>query len=223
MRLDEEQRKSLGEACHLYQAQMTPEGLSYLNGRGISQEVAEEFQLGQVVDPLPQDRMYRGRIAIPVLKKIGCTGFSFRCIEPHDCKEVGHSKYLTKGPQQLFNTKALESSGRVIAISEGQFDGIILSGVAGIPACSVPGVQSWRGHPWWKSLFAGHRRVLIFSDNDSGKERNYGSELGQAICEDIPQAEIIHLPDPMEGVDKMDVTDTALKYGPEYLLEIAGL
>lgn len=213
----------MAEACALYQSQMTEAGLSYLLGRGIDQSVAEEFSLGLVADPLPMDRIYRGRIAIPVLKKIGCTGFSFRCIEDHDCKEVGHSKYLTKGPQQLFNVKALESNDRVIGITEGQFDGIMCSGVVGIPSCGIPGVKAWRSHPWWKSLFAGHRRVLVFADNDSGKDRNYGSELGDAICEDLPAAEVITLPDPPEGKDKMDVTDTALQYGPGYLLELAGM
>lgn len=223
MTLDEEQRKSLEEACNLFQAQMDKAGLSYLNGRGIDSVTAKEFRLGRVVDPPPEYRMYRGRIAFPVLKRVGCTGFAFRCIEDHNCKELGHSKYITKGTQQIYNAKDLENSDRVIAICEGQPDTVILSGVVGIPAVGIPGVQSWKGHPWWKSLFSGFRRVLYFGDNDAGKERNYGSELGEVICSDIPQAEVISLPDPPEGKDKVDVTDTFLSHGPDYLLEVSGL
>lgn len=224
MRLDAEQRQSLAEACELFQNQMTQEALSYLNGRGIDSATSREFSLGLVGEEVPPEyRAYRGRIAIPVLKRIGCTGFSFRCIENHSCKEEGHPKYLTKGPQQLFNTKDLENHDRVIAISEGQFDCIILSGVLGIPCCGVPGVQSWKSHPWWVSLFSGFRRVLLFADNDSGKQRNYGSELGEAILSSLPQCEVLHLPEPEEGKDKVDVTDAFLTYGPEYLLNLAGM
>lgn len=213
----------MAEASLLFQNQMDQEGLSYLSGRGIDSATAKEFQLGRVVDPPPEYRMYRGRIAFPVLKKVGVTGFSFRCISDHSCKELGHSKYITKGTQQIYNVKDLENSDRVIAICEGQPDTAILSGVVGIPAVGIPGVQSWKGHPWWGSLFSGFRRVLYFGDNDFGKARNYGSELGELILSDLPQTEFMAIPDPPEGEDKMDVTDTFLAYGPSYLLEMAGL
>lgn len=204
------------EASWEYHQQMTPEALSYLDGRGISMDSVKTFRLGVVSDPLPGHEMMRGRIVIPYIKKLAVVGLKFRCISEHDCKAEKCPKYLNDGNQWLYNTSDLDAPSSFVAITEGEFDCIILH-QAGIPAVGVPGVDAWKGHEWWPELFKGHRKVLIFADNDSSKEKNYGHELAKRIMHDVSRARIVNLP------EDHDTNETYLTFGPEELYMRAGL
>lgn len=224
MRLDTEQRSFLEETCQSYEAAAGEEVLSYLSGRGLGTETLETFRLGLVTDPPPEHRKYEGRLAIPIIKKVGVVGFKFRCIRDHNCDEIErHPKYLTEGPQALYNVTALDQPSKELDMVEGEPDTWVLTSVLGLTVVGLPGIGSWKGHPWWLRLIKGYKVVRYWADNDSGKAKNYGREFGERLCEEVPQMWMPQLPDP-EGDDlKMDVNSTYLKYGPDYLMELAGL
>lgn len=224
-RLDAEQRRSLEETCQHYQASLNEEALSYLHGRGLDMEAATLFRMGLVVDPPPEHLMYEGRLSIPIIKKVGVVAYKFKCIRSGcllgDGEEDhgGHSKYLkTTGGAHLYNTNDLDDPSDTLDITEGEHDAQVLKYVMGFPAVvGIPGVDAWKAHPWWKRLFRGYRHIRMWADNDEGKKRNYGHELGEALQADLPQTYMVHLP-PLH-----DVTKTYLRFGPDRLLEAAGL
>lgn len=194
---------------------MTDECLTYLNGRGLYIETVRNFRLGFTGDP--QGNHPKGRLCIPVIKKDTVVGMKFRCIQEHTCKASGCVKYLNDGVQWLFNTNDIDRDSDVIAICEGEIDCMTLSGEVGIPAVGVPGVDAWKGHPHWVEVLRDHRKVLIFADNDSFSEKNYGMELGKRILRDLPRSRLILLP------DGGDVNSVFLDYGPAKLRELGGL
>lgn len=218
-RLDPELLKFWGETSWAYHNQMEKGGgcHSYLSGRGLSEQSMGCYRLGYVRDPYLGHESMRGRLVIPVLKKLECVGLKFRCIEDHSCKDFGHAKYLTDGSQWLINTSAIDKPGDILAICEGEIDSYILDGECGIPAVGVPGVDAWSGHPWWVDLLRGHKKVLMFADNDSANPKNPGMRLAQKVLADIPRARLVTLP------ENMDVNETFLKYGKAEIYRRAGL
>lgn len=168
------------------------------------------------MEPLQGHEAMAGRICIPYIKKCATVALKFRCIKDHECKEVGCSKYLSDGQQWLFNTADVDVPSSFIGIAEGEFDAIILH-QAGIPSVGIPGVDAWKSHPWWPELLKKHKRTLVFADNDSSKERNYGHELAKKIQGTLLRARLVHLP------ENHDVTDTYLTEGAEGLFKRAGL
>lgn len=222
-RLDSEQRHFLEETCQHYQDQAGGAALSYLHGRGLGTETMTTFRLGYVADPPPRHRAYEGRLAIPILKKSGVVGFKFRCLEEHDCSEANHPKFLTEGPQSLYNVMAVDNPSKELDITEGEPDTWVLSSVLGLAAIGLPGIGAWKGHPWWRRLISGYRVIRYWADNDAGKEKNYGREFGEKLVNDVPQAYMVQLPDPVGEEKKTDVGSVYLDRGPGYLMELAGL
>lgn len=221
-RLDNEQRSWLEETCQHYQDRAGEEALAYLNGRGLGMETMTAFRLGYVASPPPQHRAYEGRLAIPIIKRTGVTGFKFRCIKDHDCGEAGHPKFLTEGSQSIYNVTALDSPSKELDITEGEPDSWVLE-FLGLTVIGLPGINAWKAHPWWKRLIAGFRVIRYWADNDAGKKKNYGREAGEKFCEEIPQAFMPQLPDPVGEEEKTDVGSVFLSHGPGYLMDLAGL
>lgn len=225
-RLDAEQRASLEETCQAYEAARDTEVVhSYLHGRGLDMEAAQRFRLGLVADPPQEHRMFEGRLAIPIIKRVGVVGFKFKCIKPEcllgDGEESheGHGKYLkTTGEAHLYNTLDLDNPSDTLDITEGEHDAHVLKHVLDLPAVvGIPGVDFWRSHPWCKRLFSGYKHIRHWADNDEGKAKNYGHLFAEEFIADLPQTYMVNLP-PLH-----DVTKTYLRYGPGYLLEAAGL
>jgi DNA primase len=206
--LNEKQRLLLTEAAERYSNNLTPRAASYLEARGISQEVANTFLLGSVVEPSAGHELGEGMLSIPYLSPAGVVGIKFRRLDD------GTPKYLWPTGQKvgLFNVVDLHRSSSTIAICEGEIDTIVLSGIIGIPSVGVAGVSQWK--PWFPKLFEPYERVLIFADNDVKEDgRNPGQELAKRIKEDVERAEIIHLP------DNTDVNDIMLQYGHDWFME----
>ena len=206
--LNEKQRLSLTEAAGKYSNSLTPQALSYLEGRGISEEVASTFLLGSVVEPSAGHELAVGMLSIPYNTPAGVVGIKFRRLDN------GTPKYLWPTGQKigLFNVPDLHKQSSTIAICEGEIDTIVLSGVVGIPAVGVAGVSQWK--PWFPKLFESYSRILIFADNDVKEDgRNPGQELAKRIKENLDKAEIIHLP------DNTDVNDVYLSHGNQWFEE----
>ena len=206
--LNEKQRQSLTDAAEKYCSSLTPQALSYLEGRGITKEVASLYRLGSVVEPSASHEHALGRLSIPYLSPAGVVGIKFRSIDSST------PKYLWPTGQKigLFNVLDLHKRSDTIAICEGEIDTIVLSGLVGIPAVGVAGVSQWK--PWFPKLFESYRRILIFADNDVKEDgRNPGQELAKRIKEDLDKADIVHLP------DNVDVNDVYLQFGIDWFNE----
>ena len=85
-----EQSKSLLEAVTHYSKSLDAKALEYLEGRGISEDVALQFSLGLVTDPINGHENHAGWLSIPYLTALGmCVGngtescgFVVTCLHP---------------------------------------------------------------------------------------------------------------------------------------------
>ena len=206
--LNEKQRELLTDAAERYSKNLTPQALSYLQGRGVTEEVASTFLLGSVVDPTAGHELAVGMLSIPYRTPAGVVGLKFRRLDD------GTPRFLWPTGQKvgLFNVVDLHKPSDTIAICEGEIDTVVLSGMVGIPAVGVAGVSQWK--PWFPQLFESYNRILVFADNDVKEDgRNPGQELAKRIKEDLDKAEIIHLP------DNTDVNDVYLRHGEAWFNE----
>lgn len=205
--LSDSQREMLEEATAAYAGTVLGPGLAWLDARGIDPATAVDFRLGYVSQPLPGHERYVNHIAIPYLGHDGrVLSMRFRCARGDDCKAEKHAKYMSMpgDPARIYNVRALHTAGAEIAISEGEFDAVILNKV-GIPAVGFPGATSWRPHH--RKVFAGFDRVWIFGDPDEA-----GGELVNKITRSLPQARALRL--------AADVTDTYVAQGADALLSL---
>ena len=200
-----EQTKSLLEAVTHYSQALSDEAVAYLEGRGISRQVAQQFMLGSVVDPINGHEQFSGWISIPYLTALGmCVSVKFRRLDD------GKPKYGQPLGQKLhlFNVAdTLADSGRIV-VTEGELDAVIVSGTLGIPAVGVPGVAAWK--PYYTKLFTGFDTIYVVGDNDIKEDgSNPGAEFAKRVAGEILNSQIVQLP------AGMDITDFYLAHGAE--------
>ena len=199
------QLKSLLEAAQRYAREITPEVLIALDERGISERVAERFSLGTVVDPANGHEMHEGWISIPYITASGsCVGFKFRRTDD------GKPKYGSPTGQKahLYNVTDVTVMSPYIVVCEGELDTVITSGVLGIPAVGVPGVQAWKPH--FAKLFGGYETVFVVGDNDIKEDgSNPGAEFSKRVANEILNSTIVTLP------PGMDINDYYLANGAD--------
>lgn len=196
-------RRSLEAATCRYSTFVDNVG-PYLEGRGISREAAVTFRLGCVVDPLPGDEPFTGRLAIPYLTPAGVVQVRYRAVDDSSPKYLGRAGDQTT----LFNVLAFQQDSDVIAVCEGELDTIV-AWQCGIAAVGLPGATSWKRH--YARAFDDYR-VLVLADGDPA-----GRELGKRVASSIDNAVVISMP---EGAD---VTDVFLWEGRDGLLKKIGL
>ena len=212
-RLSDEFRRSLDSTAGTYQKALGRSGRSYLNDRGITDQVIASYRLGQVDGSNDDHSMYTGMICLPYITKLGgVVALKFR--QQHDCnQECSHSKYLTPYPTRIYNPLAFGRADRqgLIGITEGEIDAITLDGLCGIPAVGIPGVETWTKHREWAELFRGYSKVIIFRDDDEPGER-----LAAAITSDIDTAHVVRFP-------FKDANATYVALGANEVRRIAGV
>lgn len=206
------QGKSLLESAQHYAANLSEEAAQYLEGRGISREVAQQFSLGTIVDPHLGHEGHQGWLSIPYLTVLGhCVGFKFRRLDD------GKPKYGSPLGQKahLFNVSDITLDVPSIVVCEGELDAIVLSGICGIPAVGVPGVTAWKPH--FARLFTGFDVVYIVGDNDVKEDgSNPGAEFARRVAGELVNGQIVQLP------PNMDINDLYLAEGPEALTHLLG-
>ena len=199
------QSKLLLEAAQHYAQEITPEAIVALEERGISEEVAGRFQLGTIVDPINGHEMYQGWISIPYITAGNhCVGFKFRRLDD------GKPKYGSPTGQKahLYNVTDVLIQSPYIVVCEGELDTVITSGVLGIPAVGVPGVQAWKPH--FAKLFGGYDTIYVVGDNDIKEDgSNPGMEFAKRVANEILNSQIVTLP------PGMDINDHYLAYGAD--------
>jgi len=193
------------EAAQRYAQQISPEALAVLAERGISEEVAALYMLGSVVDPMNGHEMQDGWISIPYITAMNhCVGFKFRRLDD------GKPKYGSPTGQKahLYNVVDCTILSKHIVVCEGELDTVIVSGVLGIPAVGIPGVQAWKPH--FAKLLNGYETVYIVGDNDIKEDgSNPGAEFAKRVASEVLNSVIVTLP------PGLDINDYYLAYGAE--------
>ena len=193
------------EAAQRYAQEVSQETLLVLDERGISETVAAQFQLGTVTDPMNGHEMYKGWISIPYITATGmCVGFKFRRTDE------GKPKYGSPTGQKahLYNVCDITHMSPYVVVCEGELDAVITSGVLGIPAVGVPGVQAWKPH--FPKLFGGYETVFVVGDNDIKEDgSNPGAEFSKRVANEVMNSTIVTLP------PGMDINDYYLAHGAD--------
>lgn len=201
------------EAANRYADRIDGATLEYLNGRGISEQVAALYSLGTVTDPLPGHEGHTGWLSIPYITAMGlCVGFKFRRLDD------GKPKYGQPlgGTTHLYNVSDIVKPFSRIVITEGELDAVIVSGVLGIPAVGCPGVANWKSH--YPRLFNGYDTVYVVGDHDVKEDgSNPGAEFNRRVASEVMNATIVNLP---EG---LDINDYYLQNGHDKTRRLLGV
>lgn len=207
-----EQSKLLLEAVTRYSQNIDEATLGYLEGRGISRQIAEQFMLGTVVDPASGHDQCVGWLSIPYVTALGSvTSVKFRRIDD------GKPKYGQPAGQKLhlYNVSDVTIDSSRIVICEGELDCVIVSGILGIPAVGVPGVAAWKPH--YAKLLTGFDSVYVVGDNDVKEDgTNPGAEFSKRVASEVINSVIVNLP------LGMDINEMYLQRGPEELANLLG-
>ena len=210
--LNAEFKTSLESALVAYEGDRE-QVMPYLQARGIDLDTVVRMRLGHVSAPASAGHEpYIGRLVIPSLGHDSMPyALRFRCIEAHDCKEAGHSKYLGMGGQEtrLFNIRAIHEAGDTICITEGEIDAVTLE-QCGRHAVGVTGASAWKLHH--PRMFAGFRRIFVFGDGD-----NAGKQFAKDVSVSLPVSTVIT----MEGGE--DVNSVYVRGGKAALDKLMGL
>lgn len=207
-----EQMKSLLEAAQRYAQSLSEEAVAYLEGRGISEDVARQFMLGSITEPANGHEQHQGWLSIPYITVLGhCVGFKFRRLDD------GKPKYGSPLGQKshLYNVADVTLDAPNIVVCEGELDAVVLSGMCNIPAVGVPGVTAWKPH--FARLFTGFDRVFIVGDNDVKEDgSNPGAEFSRRVSSELTNGQIVQLP------PGMDINEFYLAEGPDALNNLLG-
>lgn len=207
-----EQSRSLLEAVTHYNKSLNDQAESYLEERGISRDVADQFLLGVVTDPITGHDTHEGWLSIPYLTASGlCVGVKFRRLDD------GKPKYGAPTGQKahLYNVCDVIVDSAYIVICEGELDTVIVSGVLNMPAVGVPGVAAWKPH--FAKLMSGYDRVYIVGDNDIKEDgTNPGQEFSKRVHSEITNGIIVSLP------PQMDINDFYLANGVDATVRLLG-
>jgi hypothetical protein len=184
--------------------------LPYLTGRGIPDDVAKEWKLGYVLDPLPGHEDMKGRLAIPYLTLSGTVDLKFRCIQCASCE--GHPKYMSEAGSQarLFGVLSLQTDSPYLCVCEGELDALCAAGLAGLPAVGISGATKWRRH--WQYVFEGYQEIIVLRDGD-----NAGKKFADHLCTTLYNSRQVSMG------DGHDVNSFITAYGPGVLREKAGV
>lgn len=215
MRLSESQRNWLKASTAKYHAALPGSPAEeHLRERGLDPDEISRFRIGFVGEPEPGHEKYRGRIAIPYLRRSIQGGWTvvtirFRTLDP----ENKRTKYLDLsgelGKPRLYNTVDAIDHQQFVSITEGEFDALSAS-VNGVPAVGVSGATKWRPH--WTEVFSGYETVYVLSDGDEA-----GQNFADLVAKNLNNARNI----PMD--DGEDVNSMIQKYGVDKIKERMGL
>lgn len=172
------QLEELEEAVSSYEMDlaMDDEVLTYLTGRGLTEETISGSRLGVIADPRPGHDGYRNMICIPYLVHGKPVMVRFRNLSAHG------PKYLQpKGSKsRVYGVDDIHSAKDTIGIAEGEFDKLIIK-QCGIPAIAIPGANAFQPHH--ARMLAGFSRIWVFGDPDQA-----GAEFTTTIVNRLPRS-----------------------------------
>jgi|GEM_PF-559174 len=180
---------------------ITPDQAEYLkNQRGITQETAEYFKLGNS----------NGNIAIPFIENGEVVGVKVRNLQ-----ESGTKYYSFTGSDfGLFNKDNLKQDEPLV-ITEGEFDCMILHQAGITNVCSVgTGANSLdKLFKKEKSFLEGFNALIVLADND---------EAGQGMKKTFIDtfAFQVKLPEPSQYIGCKDINEVYLKHGEGQIMSL---
>lgn len=200
----QKRRGLLAKATSQYAASVE-HAMTYLAARGIREEAIAKWQLGYVLEPMPGHENMRGRLAVPYLTPHGPVLIKFRCIQDHNCGELGHGKYIyeTGSTTYLFGVLSFRPDSRIICVCEGELDAISAD-IAGLPAVAVPGIENWKPHMQY--CFEGYEEVIVLQDGDQA-----GVKLANAVARSCENTRVVTFP------SGSDVNQVLVEHGPAAL------
>ena len=208
-----EHLKSQREVATRYADRIDEATLKYLEGRGISEEVAALYSLGTVTEPAPGHELHEGWLSIPYITAMNhCVGFKFRRLDD------GKPKYGSPLGQvsHLYNVSDITHRSARIVVCEGELDTVLVSGVLGLPAVGCPGVAAWKPH--YARLLAGYDTVYVAGDHDVKEDgSNPGAEFSRRVASEVMNATIVNLP------AGLDITDYYLQNGYDETRRLLGV
>jgi DNA primase len=205
-KLPSPKRAELLELATTQYAECVDVARTYLQGRGLTDEVIDRWQLGYVLDPLTGHEKAKGRVSIPYLTRAGTVEMKFRCIQEHDCKSIDyHDKYWSESGSKtfLFGAQNFWRDSPFICVTEGEMDAIAAD-VAGLPAVGISGASKWLPH--WAYCFEGYEEVIVLADGDKA-----GEKLASNVGGSVYAARVVTFP------DGEDVNSYLIKHGPQTL------
>lgn len=181
----------------------------YLKGRGITGDAAKHHRLGYVAEPLENHDEMVGMLCIPFSTPTGVSALRFRRISGSGNKY--HQEGATFTP--LFNVRDFHRPEPYIALCEGEFDGVVMSSLVGVPAVSLAGLGQWsKNGKIYRRLFLDYDKVFVVMDTD---DKGEGQKAATAIQRTLENSVNIKLP--------FDVNDTFLANGKDFILKEMGL
>lgn len=198
MKLSKSQRDWLRTAVSKYHAALPGSpAAEHLMARGLDPETITKFRLGFVAEPEPGHEQYRGRLAIPYLRRSIDGNWTAITIRFRRLGETG-AKYLDLpggfGKPRLYNTVDIIDHDDTISITEGELDAVAGS-TNGIPAVGVSGATKWLPH--WTEIFYGYETVYVLADGDDA-----GAKFGNLVASHLNNVRVIPM-DPGEDVNSM--------------------
>ena len=184
-----------------------PPAVQYLEGRGISQRVAEKYQITVRDDN-------QKILVFPFFDQNGILQF----VKYRNTEFVKGKDKAKEWPEKdtkpiLFGMMQCGSKERLI-ITEGQMDALSLAEVGYENAVSVPmGVKNFRWVPYCWDWVNGFKEIIVFGDHENGH-----ITLVDEIAKRFTNAIIKH-PKESDYLDCKDANDILLKYGKQQLIK----
>ncbi len=178
---------------------------SYLNGRGITNDIINQFQLGW--------GEFYGHfwITIPITDVNGQYSLLKLRKDPEDDKNTDKMKaYPPKGTQvEIYGWELLKGYSSFLVVCEGEFDRLLLLS-NGIPAVTgTGGAKTFKTE--WAPHFTKAEQVYVCYDRDEAGVTGSEKTLGMLLELDHENVFKIDLPDMGEG--RKDVTDYFTVHG----------
>jgi replicative DNA helicase len=190
----------MGKLLVYFRKRMRDEAFAYLEKRGITEETAEQFQIGYAsgkmgfyVEDNPLGDYFDNRIIIPVLDAGGIpVDFIGRSLDDH--REPKY-KALYGTDDWLFNESVLPVTEDVV-LCNGVFDVLTLV-QSRIPAVCIPAFQPFREKHAEK--LSGKRVFLCLGNDDVGLRES--SRIESLLQEHAKETYIVHLPETVKDVN----------------------
>ena len=205
------QRQSLDQATARYHEDLY-QAADYLQGRGVSEEVALGLRLGVCNDPLPEHRRFEGWLSLPYLTPAGTVAMKFRNLDP----DSDHRWDAPAGSRtHLYNAPVLAEGGEVVVLVEGEMKTLVAQSMLGVPVVGTWGTN-WLPH--WPRCFGDFDRVIVVGDNDlKADESNPGRKHAEKVVKTLQNGELVL---PPLGVQ---LDEWLLQEGAEAVREAIGL
>lgn len=164
------------------------EALSYLHGRGISDESINRFNLGYVAAwSHPKDgRHHTKRIIIP--RSAGT--YTARAIDPSESDYSSAYKKQIAGTQRdIFNAEAMSGATSLVVV-EGELDAISIMQATGADAVALGSVSNVRSFIERAARTAPEAVYIVALDNDPDQSSQAGQRAQHGLMEGLAEAGI---------------------------------